>query len=57
MALGFLEEAENAATFEATIDIVAEGLRSAARAISEILGANYTEDLLDRIFSKFCIGK
>lgn len=38
-------------------EITAFDLRQAANAIDEITGKVYTEDILDRIFSKFCIGK
>ena len=32
-------------------------IRSALDALGEVVGAVYTEDLLDRVFSRFCIGK
>jgi len=38
-------------------EITAFELRQAAGAIDEITGKVYTEDILERIFSKFCIGK
>ncbi|MDX1512185.1 MAG: tRNA uridine-5-carboxymethylaminomethyl(34) synthesis GTPase MnmE [Gammaproteobacteria bacterium] len=38
-------------------ELVAEDLRLMQRALGEITGAFSTEDLLDRIFSSFCIGK
>ena len=38
-------------------ELTAFELRQAANAIDEITGKVYTEDVLDRIFSKFCIGK
>ena len=38
-------------------DIVALELRQAADRIGEITGAVYTEEILDEIFSNFCIGK
>lgn len=38
-------------------ELLAEELRQAQIALGEITGAFTTEDLLDRIFSSFCIGK
>jgi tRNA modification GTPase len=38
-------------------EIVALELREALAAIGEVTGASADEDLLDRIFSRFCIGK
>jgi tRNA modification GTPase len=38
-------------------ELLAEELRLAQVALSEITGSFTTEDLLDRIFSSFCIGK
>ncbi len=38
-------------------EITAFELRQAAGAIDEITGKVYTEDILDRIFARFCIGK
>ena len=35
----------------------AQRLRAAAEALGDILGRTYSEDLLDRVFSTFCIGK
>ena len=39
------------------VDIAAEELRSAARAVGKLTGAIDTEEVLDSIFSEFCIGK
>ena len=41
----------------ATLELVALDLRIAANAVGEIVGKTTTEDLLDSIFSTFCIGK
>jgi len=38
-------------------ELVAEDLRQVQQALGEITGEYTTEDLLDRIFSSFCIGK
>ena len=42
---------------DATLELVAMALRIAANAVGEIVGKTTTEDLLDSIFSAFCIGK
>ena len=39
------------------VDIAAEELRAAARALGKLTGAIDTEEVLDSIFSEFCIGK
>jgi len=39
------------------VELVAEDLRQAQRALGEITGEFTPDDLLDRIFSGFCIGK
>lgn len=38
-------------------ELVAAEVRSALHALGEVVGAVYTDDLLDRVFSRFCIGK
>ena len=40
-----------------TLELAAMDLRIAVNAIGEIVGQTTTEDLLDVIFSQFCIGK
>jgi tRNA modification GTPase len=40
-----------------TLELVALDLRIAVNAVGEIVGKTSTEDLLDSIFSQFCIGK
>jgi tRNA modification GTPase len=40
-----------------TLELVAMDLRIGVNAIGEIVGKTTTEDLLDSIFSQFCIGK
>jgi tRNA modification GTPase len=41
----------------ATLELAAMDLRIAVNAVGEIVGKTATEDLLDSIFSRFCIGK
>lgn len=38
-------------------EFVAAEIRLLAEALGEVTGAVYTDDLLDRVFSRFCIGK
>ncbi|MBX3432540.1 MAG: 50S ribosome-binding GTPase [Pirellulales bacterium] len=38
-------------------ELVAAELRAALSALGEVVGAVYVDDVLDRIFSRFCIGK
>ena len=39
------------------LDLVAVDLHAAVNAVGEVVGQTTTEDLLDSIFSQFCIGK
>ncbi len=39
------------------LELAAEELRGAARALGRVTGVIDTEDLLDAIFNEFCIGK
>ncbi len=43
--------------FEEPPELLALELREALHQLGEMVGAVHTEDLLDRIFSRFCIGK
>ncbi|MDZ4783362.1 MAG: GTPase [Planctomycetia bacterium] len=38
-------------------ELVAAEIRAALQSLGEVAGAVYTNDLLDRVFSRFCIGK
>jgi len=46
-----------ALTSNQTLELAAMDLRIATNAVGEIVGKTTTEDLLDSIFSQFCIGK
>ena len=50
-------QAAEALAAGASLELVAMDLRIAANAVGEIVGKTATEDLLDTIFSTFCIGK
>jgi len=56
-ALENLRIAHRHATFNDPPELLALALRTSLDAIGEMTGAIYTNDLLDRIFSRFCIGK
>ena len=55
--LAAVERAECRLVVDNAGELVAEELRHAQDALSEITGAFATEDLLEHIFSSFCIGK
>jgi tRNA modification GTPase len=52
-----LDRALAIARSEADQELLAIEVRDALEEIGKIAGAVYTDDILDRIFSKFCIGK
>lgn len=52
-----LERAAEAAAAHQPGEIVALELRESLGALGEVTGRSVGEDLLDRIFSKFCVGK
>lgn len=56
-ALTAARAARQALALGADLELVGVDLRIAANAAGEIVGKTATEDLLDRIFSQFCIGK
>lgn len=56
-AHGALREARQAALDGLPVDFTCIGLRAALNAFGELTGESATEDLLDRIFGEFCIGK
>jgi tRNA modification GTPase len=55
--LAHLHEAESLTLQSGPPELLALELRSALEQVGEIAGTVYTEDLLDRVFSQFCIGK
>ena len=56
-ALAAVERALEGARIGIGAELVSEDLRLAARALGRITGSIDAEDLLDRIFSQFCVGK
>ncbi len=51
------EQAIEALRANLTLELAAMDLRLATNAVGEIVGKTTTEDLLDSIFSQFCLGK
>lgn len=52
-----LEEAIQSAESGMTLDLVAVEIRDAWETLGEVIGEAVGEDLLDQIFSQFCLGK
>ena len=52
-----LDQSLKAMSEKLPMEIVSGEIRIALSALEEIVGKTYTEDILGRIFSKFCIGK
>jgi tRNA modification GTPase len=55
--LGNLRQAHAVVLNEDPAELLAVEVRGALEQLGEMVGAVYTDDLLDRIFSRFCIGK
>ncbi|OAI48366.1 tRNA modification GTPase TrmE [Planctomycetaceae bacterium SCGC AG-212-F19] len=55
--LNHLRRAHEMTLFEEPPELLALEIRLALDQLGEMVGAVYTDDLLDRIFSRFCIGK
>lgn len=53
----WLTQAVELAQADAGHELLAASLRAALDELGTVVGAVYTDDLLDRIFSRFCIGK
>jgi tRNA modification GTPase len=56
-ALIYLTESSDSIQHDAPLEVVAQTLREALSAVGEVSGKTATENLLERIFSTFCIGK
>ncbi|MEL6716598.1 MAG: tRNA uridine-5-carboxymethylaminomethyl(34) synthesis GTPase MnmE, partial [Planctomycetota bacterium] len=52
-----LDRAAEALSAGVPLDLVAEELRDATEALDGITGRTTPEDLLTRIFARFCLGK
>jgi tRNA modification GTPase len=52
-----LAEAAGLLESGAPLDLLAEALRASLAALDELSGRTLAEDVLDRIFARFCLGK
>lgn len=52
-----IEEAEEEIELSSPIDIVEFNLKDAWNSLGEVIGETYTDELLDELFSRFCLGK
>lgn len=57
VAQGLLHAEESAGIESVGDELIAVDVREALDHLGRILGVIYTDDILDRVFSKFCIGK
>lgn len=57
LALSHLFEAQNALALGMVDEVITSELRGAGLAFDRLFGTTVSEDILDQIFSKFCIGK
>ena len=57
LAVSSLQRAVELAQFGHREELVAAEVRVTLTELGKIVGAVYTDDILDRIFSRFCIGK
>jgi tRNA modification GTPase len=57
LAAEALQRAHAAARASAGEELVAAEVRQAVDELGRVVGAVYTDDILDRVFSRFCIGK
>ncbi|MCE9553104.1 MAG: 50S ribosome-binding GTPase [Planctomycetes bacterium] len=56
-AAASLREAQRLVSAGGVEELLAAEIRAALNALGNVTGAIYTDDILDRVFSRFCIGK
>lgn len=56
-AIDALKQAKQGLKIKIPIDIIAVSLKESIEDLSEITGENVSEDIINNIFSKFCLGK
>ena len=56
-SIKYLEEAISEIDVNKPIDIISIYVNKAAKVLGEIIGAEVSEDVISKIFEKFCLGK
>lgn len=56
-AKDFLNEARNQIENNEPIDVVSIVIKSASKSLGEIIGSDVNQDIINKIFEKFCLGK
>ena len=56
-AIESLDEVEKGINEQMEIDMIEIDLKLVWEKLGDIIGANYTEELIDNLFSRFCLGK
>lgn len=56
-ALESIENAMTSAENEVPLEMIAQDISDAYSTLGEIIGSTYKDELLDELFSKFCLGK
>ncbi len=56
-SLMILEDVEKGIKDEVPVDLVSIDIKRIWTKLGEILGENYTDELIDQLFSQFCLGK
>ena len=52
-----LKEVDNGIENEVPVDMIEIDIKRAWEKLGEIIGETYTEELIDQLFSQFCLGK
>lgn len=56
-ALSIIEDVENGVNNDVPVDLIEIDLKRIWDKLGEIIGENYSDELIDKLFSDFCLGK
>ncbi|MDD3274940.1 MAG: tRNA uridine-5-carboxymethylaminomethyl(34) synthesis GTPase MnmE, partial [Candidatus Omnitrophica bacterium] len=56
-ARGLLEESDRMLRGDSSLELITQDLKDACAYLDNILGKDFSAELLDKIFADFCIGK